>query len=231
MLYTQATHRPRRRIAEETSEYADLLSERERLLRRIEIIDFWLRVKKTATCWIWTAGCTKAGYGQAIIGGKHYVTHRFAYELLVGPIPEGLLLRHTCDNPRCCNPDHLIPGTDQDNAQDKSERGRFSSRVRRLTPAEIEEMRARYSAGEGTQIELARIYGVGQKTAEEYLRGYRQRGRTFSEEEIAAIRARYAIGGISVEALANEHGVPSHRMRELLRSVRPEKKRRRYRRW
>src|SRR5262245_22483554 len=46
MRYTLATHRPRRRIAEESSEYADLLSERERLLRRLEIINFWLRGKK-----------------------------------------------------------------------------------------------------------------------------------------------------------------------------------------
>ena len=59
MLYIQATHRPRTYIAEETSEYADLLSERERLLRRLEIIDFWLRVKKTPTCWIWTGSVTR----------------------------------------------------------------------------------------------------------------------------------------------------------------------------
>lgn len=58
------------------------------------------------------------------VGNKSRSTHRLAYEAWVGPIPEGMLIRHTCDTPLCINPDHLIPGTHRDNMQDRLERGR-----------------------------------------------------------------------------------------------------------
>lgn len=65
-------------------------------------------------CWIWT-GTVVRGYGQISIDGKGVRTHRFAYEALVGPIPEGLQLDHLCRTPLCGNPDHLEPVTAQVN--------------------------------------------------------------------------------------------------------------------
>jgi hypothetical protein len=55
-----------------------------------------------------------------------------AFEALIGPIPDGLLVRHDCDNPLCVNPEHLRTGTDRDNAQDRDSRGRngYASRTR-----------------------------------------------------------------------------------------------------
>jgi len=78
-------------------------------------------------CWLWQGLRNKLGYGRFYGDGRYHQAHRFAYEQFVGPIPDGLLLRHTCDNPPCCNPAHLIPGTDRENTRDKMERGRFVS--------------------------------------------------------------------------------------------------------
>lgn len=76
---------------------------------------FWSRVEKSDGCWNWLAATTRKGYGQVSVQGVHKRAHRVAYELLVGPIPEGLTLDHTCRNPRCVNPAHLEPVTSREN--------------------------------------------------------------------------------------------------------------------
>ena len=77
-----------------------------------------------AGCWEWQGATVAAGYGCVRVHGKLYLNHRVSYEYHHGPIPEGLIVRHTCDNPPCFNPDHLLVGTHADNARDKVERGR-----------------------------------------------------------------------------------------------------------
>jgi hypothetical protein len=73
---------------------------------------FWARVEKAEDgCWEWTRGHLPAGYGQL---GRCY-THRIAYELAHGPIPEGLEIDHLCRNRGCCNPDHLEAVTHHEN--------------------------------------------------------------------------------------------------------------------
>ena len=80
-------------------------------------------------CLPWLAGKGNYGYGTIWHGGKYQPAHRVVYELTVGPIPEGLLLLHRCDNPPCVNPSHLFPGTHQDNADDKMRKGRHYSQT------------------------------------------------------------------------------------------------------
>ena len=75
-------------------------------------------------CWEWQAGKDKDGYGKVKRFGKTIRTHRLFYEYYVEPIPEGLLALHHCDNPGCCNPEHLYLGTQLDNEHDKDSRGR-----------------------------------------------------------------------------------------------------------
>lgn len=64
-------------------------------------------------CWIWNGSVLDNGYGQIRAGQK---AHRFFYEHLVGPVPEGLVLDHLCRNKLCVNPDHLRPVTHQENS-------------------------------------------------------------------------------------------------------------------
>jgi hypothetical protein len=72
---------------------------------------FWKHVDKSGACWLWTGARNSRGYGTFGLSGRPHVknvlAHRFAYELLVGPIPDGAVLHHTCGNQLCVNPDHL----------------------------------------------------------------------------------------------------------------------------
>lgn len=72
-------------------------------------------VEALGPCWEWTAALNHAGYGIIGIDRASRLTHRVAYELLVGPIPEGLTLDHLCRNRACVRPSHLEPVTHQIN--------------------------------------------------------------------------------------------------------------------
>ncbi len=94
----------------------------------IQIARFWSRVKTDQDfhCWEWTGQKSARGYGRY----AGHMAHRLAYELVNGPIADGLVMRHKCDNPSCCNPKHLVPGTSKQNAQDAVLRDRSSRGVR-----------------------------------------------------------------------------------------------------
>lgn len=68
-------------------------------------------------CWLWIGAALKTGYGRIRIHYKEYKAHRLTYELYKGPIPHGLVLDHLCRTPGCCNPDHLEPVTNKENAR------------------------------------------------------------------------------------------------------------------
>ena len=88
---------------------------------------FWRMVQISDDCWNWIGGKRPNGYGQISEGGRGSRTlsaHRVSYELHHGPIPDGLVVMHSCDNQACVNPDHLSVGTHKDNTQDMIDKGR-----------------------------------------------------------------------------------------------------------
>ena len=118
------------------------------------------KIKKIDGCWIWQAGTCKDGYGQISYGSKTYRAHRLSYEAYIGKIPKGLIIMHSCDNPLCVNPKHLLLGTHQDNTDDKIKKGRQtilrgeSVSNSKLTEAQVLLIRARLASTRWGSIHL-----------------------------------------------------------------------------
>jgi hypothetical protein len=76
----------------------------------------WRLIEKTDDHWLWTGARCRRGYGHFNLShSKQVRAHRFVYELLVGPIPEGLVIDHLCRVANCVRPDHLEPVTRAEN--------------------------------------------------------------------------------------------------------------------
>ena len=103
-------------------------------------------------CWVWVGSTVHGGYGQTTMGdGKPMKAHRVSYLTFVGPIADGLMVCHKCDNPPCVNPDHLFLGTAKDNQRDSIRKDRNARGSRhwasRLTEADVAIIREHISAG------------------------------------------------------------------------------------
>lgn len=127
------------------------------------------RVDKKSGCWLWT-GSTKNGYGQLSFRNRNTYAHRLSYAAFVGPIGVGLSVLHKCDVRACNNPDHLFIGTQAENLQDATEKGRMTlppvvhgetHHMATITDAQVQEVRDLVASGM-RQRDVASRFGISQ---------------------------------------------------------------------
>lgn len=136
---------------------------------------FWKKVAFTADpdkCWNWTGSSRRRGYGRFCIQvapnkDKSFVSTRVAYAITHGSCPIDKVIMHSCDNPSCVNPAHLIPGTNKENSQDMVSKNRQIGNFKdgedhplnKLTNENVLDIRNRWTRGE-MQRSIAKDYGV-----------------------------------------------------------------------
>ncbi len=129
----------------------------------------------TDSCVEWPATRFSTGYGKLYASGASYSTHRISYEIFHGLIPDGYVVRHSCDNPPCVNPRHLLVGTTKQNNGDSVRRDRHQRGMRhtraKLTDQQVREIRGRWCCGAANQPQLAAKFGVAQTTISQIVRG------------------------------------------------------------
>jgi hypothetical protein len=148
---------------------------------------FWPRVQKSDGCWLWTGGANSNGYGRFQLNGSQTQATRALWTVTYGPIPDGMVVCHHCDNPPCVRLDHLFLGTRGDNMRDCGSKGRHNSQktpgfgfadpafqkqhgrgghVRtyaKLTELQVAEIRS-LKAGGARPVDLCRQFGMSKST-------------------------------------------------------------------
>jgi hypothetical protein len=140
-----------------------VLPEFARFFSHVEISD-------RADCWEWTGNKPDGRYGHFSVSGKAIKAHRWIYAALCGPVADGVVIRHKCDNPCCVNPSHLTAGTPADNVHDMHDRGRNADRrgekhpLAKLTADDVIELR-RLKAMGLTNRAIADKFGISVQQA------------------------------------------------------------------
>lgn len=119
-------------------------------------------------CWNWTGAIVSSyGYGYIYFIDRPRLAHRVSWIITYGDIPEGLCVCHSCDNTRCCNPEHLFLGTYKDNEEDKKSKGRTMAGERqgssKLTNEQVLDIREKAESGVPVAV-LAVKYDIATTT-------------------------------------------------------------------
>lgn len=126
------------------------------------------RCTKKGDCWEYPSSNPR-GYAQVRFRGRRPGAHKVSYILSVGEVPEGLFVCHKCDNPPCCNPDHLFLGTNQENILDARDKGRLKGFPKgllhhnaKMSAATVRKLRMVVASGYVNQRCAAAMFGVGE---------------------------------------------------------------------
>lgn len=188
---------------------------------------FWSRVNRRGReCWPWMGGESgRAGYGKASFSGRAFLAHRVAFAIANGPFQRSLCVCHRCDNPPCCNPEHLFLGTDYDNVQDRVRKGRSAHQDGiKITNLEVIALRNEFSEG-ARQGALAVKYGVTPATVGNIIHGHSRNSvggptclprKQTSEVERETIRTAF-LGGESQGSIARRTGLTQSGISRIIR--------------
>jgi hypothetical protein len=143
--------------------------------------EFWCRADQTGgpdACWIWLGGLTRSGYGQAkwAINGvrRPFKAHQIAFAVTAGCLPRGQVIRHSCDNPRCVNPVHLVLGSQAENMADMVRRGRSAKgeghSQAKLTEQQVIEIRRLRTLGYSQRV-IGVMFGVSRSAISDIASG------------------------------------------------------------
>jgi hypothetical protein len=166
---------------------------------------FWSKVDKSGECWLWTKAHMKNGYGETFANGHVLYTHRVAYELTYGSVPDGLFVCHRCDNPGCVRPDHLFAGTHTDNMRDMIAKGRGMK----------DEQHARGDRN-GRRLHPERY---GPPVMPPPRRGETNHKAKLTEDDVREIRRRHALGDTSYKKLGAIYGVSDVNIMYIVRRM------------
>ena len=155
-----------------------------------------IKINPETGCHEWTASKSIKGYGNIGMSGVVVSSHRVAYLLATGIDPLELCVCHTCDNPPCCNPEHLWLGTNADNTLDRDKKGRGI----------VLKGDAHYSRLQPWRLARGDRHGAKLKP-ESISKGSRNGGAKLSDSDVIEIRSRYSARDISQDVLALEFGV------------------------
>lgn len=168
---------------------------------------FEANFEKADGCWEWTGTRVEFGYGQIIRDGRRLRAHRVAYEIAYGPIPDGLVVRHKCDNPPCVRPDHLELGTRADNNQDRENRGRgyWSSKTHcpKGHPYSGDNL---YEHPDGSRQCRTCVNEAGRAYKEKRRQANPPKLRHLTPEQCAQIRTLWEAGGVTQRQIAERFG-------------------------
>lgn len=136
---------------------------------------FWGFVNRTTAteCWTWLGTVNGHKYGVFVLAGRtRAMAHRFAWLVSRGPIPAGKVVCHSCDNPRCVNPNHLRVDSQAGNIHESVRKARKNCwGHQKLDAGRVLAIRDRYAAGGVTQRTLGREFGVARNTVSQIITG------------------------------------------------------------
>lgn len=161
---------------------------------------FWSFVEKKGSCWEWTGGRDWDGYGIFSVRGKSVRAHRMAYSLAHGEEMPSVMVLHRCDNPPCCNPEHLWIGTALDNARDAVSKGRTATGDR---------------SGARLYPERLRRGPMPPRAPETRPRGSKHANAKLTEDKVIEIFRRIRLGDVQ-RAIAREYCVSTSTVSLLL---------------